>query len=247
MKTPLAIITITLLLGAWSSPQDAGVPYINAVCRVSLKNGTVHEGMICIVRGGYLGYRKNGFGYKYPGRDNIFYNFFSLDDYFYHGDPSPRWDNESGKEQYPEVYFMSAPYYDVNRASTFNDTTLEHSISEIYTYNYLLFKEFHIFQGLPLSLRLSGEEQVRSGQEEEMVPRVAISVDEVARFELLVNPHEKWLEVVQKARERRLNSGEAWEDYEEPLWYHEIRADTALFNSLAFRFEDNRSAAVLQP
>ena len=67
-----------------------------------------------------------------------------------------------------------------------------------------------------------------------------ISVDEIDRFELIVKPSERWLELIRKARERLHNSNDAWEDYQEPLWYHEIRTDSILFNNLKIELGSER-------
>ena len=127
-----------------------------------------------------------------------------------------------------------------SQISTLNDTTMEHSLTLTTTYKYLALKQFHIYQELPLSLYLPIEEGKPQSKERGNLKRTIISVDEIDRFELISKPTEKWLAVVRAARDRLNNSNDAWEDYQQPLWFHEIRKDTTLFNDLKVKLGSKR-------
>lgn len=231
MKKTLFLIGLVIVFNSWSLSVDVGVPSINAICKVSLKNGNIKEGIICIVIGGYEGYHKNGFGRNYSDSEYFTYDLFSVTDYVSGAKGPFTRNSNTGEEKYPDYYFMASQYSaGGNLVSTFNDTTMEHTVTLSTTYKYLALKRFNIYEELPLSLYLPREGDTLQLEEVGNLKRSEINVNDIKQFELIVNPEEKWLRVIKDARNRIYNSGEAWEDYQEPLWYHEIRKDPVLFN-----------------
>jgi len=244
-KTIIVMIGFALIFVGWANPLDLGVPPINAVCKIKLTNGTQIEGMICIVNGGYSGYQKNGFGTNYPDSEYFNYKMFSVTDYVFGNGGSSRVNGETGERQYPDKYFMAFQYGGVgNQTSTFNDTTMIHSINVSTAYSYLALKDFDIYEELPLSLNLPRQGGELQGQGAMNLKKRKISVDDIEEFKLLENPNEKWINIIQETKDRLRTSSNDWVDYQEPLWYHEIRNDSALFHNLKVKLG---SESVLNP
>ena len=107
---------------------------------------------------------------------------------------------------------------------------MEYEIKRMSTFPYLVLKEFHIHKKLPVSLFLPNEEWARSAEFINNLGSEKINVDDISKFKLLKNPERRWLEIIEKTRIEQDEINDEWEDYFEPLWYHEIRKNEDQFN-----------------
>ncbi|MBI1767840.1 MAG: hypothetical protein HYR67_05675 [Bacteroidetes bacterium] len=201
--------------------MDLGPPWLIAVCRIQLKDGTKVEGFICIVEGGYSGFRKNGFGHRFPGDSYFGYSLFTLDEYsFYNEDPPNfRQNTTTGEKTYQQLFFLAAHEDEgTKKESLFNEKSGELTVSIARKYRYAAMKLFHIYQQLDFAIGVPSENSKSPVQR----GAIAINVDEIRSFELLTEPSAKWLSMIAEARKKHASTVGDGDDYP-PAWYHEIR------------------------
>jgi len=218
MKSKFLYLSILILISSFAL-FDLGAPSINAVCRIELKNGDIVEGMLQIVNGGYYGFHKNGFGQCYSDQDILSYNMFNLDKYVFTDTNSmTRIDPKTGSRNYPEKYFLSSSQTGRFIESSFDR---EKKISNVnIKYSRTTLKSFHLYTSLPASLWLLSEVELSSKESE--LEFILINVDEIKEFELLANPSLAWRNLIKNTRIEGASVTADWEDFQEPLWYHEI-------------------------
>jgi hypothetical protein len=213
---------------------DVGLPTIQSICRVTLEDGQKIEGMISFGRGGYnYSYNPNGFCFM-DERGSYVLKLFNLD---FH-------------EFYPEIfysYFLPRRqlYYAKNitieypvqfPVYTYNDTFNILKMNKSIESNFKLTKKLLLYKNLPLTLYLDNSY--------EKLDTVEIDLSKMKSFELLRDPSEYWLKLIESAREKLKykmtedfkKDDSAWEDYIEPSWYHEILKDDTIFNYLKIWF-----------
>lgn len=192
---------------------DLGLSTIQAVCKITLKNGESYEGFVTLAEGGYLNYYlSNGFCIidkteKY--REILFdldieklhnainHNINSKDKKTLFLLNITRQGNHK-KEQ--EIYLRG------------ENQVLETRITNIQ--NYILQDTLLIYKTLPHFLLLNRGEFTN----EEIIK---ISVSDILTFEFMTNPSEKWLNEIE-IKTKQLFSEEVSADYVAPLWLHEI-------------------------
>ena len=220
------LLFFVFALQSLSSYSDVGPPPVQAVCRITLKNGDTLEGFISL---------GNNYGYYYRTDaiciikdDSIYYtrklnlNFRQIDFNF-----------ELSKNMHCKdnckFYFAKSYRPESYDSITFKRDSLNNLIQTyLYKDNFKLLSEFPIFKSLPLSLYLGYEEDTS----ETKVP-----IEQIKRIEILIEPAKFWLDKIESAREKRLNDKEAWEDYVEPVWYHDIFKDSARINYFQSLYE----------
>ncbi len=228
MKFSFSLLALLPLIFSFEE-LDLGDPPINAVCRITLKTGKQVEGMLVIVTGGYEGFRKNGFGYCFPGEENFSYSLFNADDFLWSGKPSYRQNTVTHERVFPELFFLSAQSSEYEKQDySFDRNSKKLTLSVSKKYNYLALKSFKIYDQLRIELWLPQEQD----NMELKIGATVIDVDAIERFELLVNPPEKWVNLIAQTRKKRDLVSNDWVDYLEPIWFHEIRNDKLMFNRL---------------
>lgn len=196
----LHALLILLFINIGKSNIDGGLPTIQAVCRIELNNGEIHEGIISFGGGGYeWRYIPNGFYTKYSNSGYV--GLFNLE---YR---SPDFDTKGESEIfYLENLTESRIGYEIKE----NGDSL---LTRYYKESFKLHKKFPIYQSLPNSLYV--------GYDSTLSKKI-IEVDKIASFELLEDPQQKWLDLIEEARKERQKVEDTWEDYNEPVWYHDV-------------------------
>jgi hypothetical protein len=226
---------------------DLGSPYLQALCRVTLKDGTVIEGALLAARGGYQRYWDlNGFyitedpvrvdsDFKLPVPFD--FEFLTLEPWtgrttFARGAVGGF--NYQGRN--PVVYYLE----DVTSRELYSDNVKIDERFEagregesgvlrrtIATSNiYVLHESVPVFTEIPDGVYL--DQRAREGLSEFMQVAPAkvkpILVRDIAKFELLHKPPQAWLDAIaakQARLEKALAKCEECE-YLFPVWYHEV-------------------------
>lgn len=212
-------------------PTDLGLPQIQAVCKVKLKNGETIEGFIVFGFGGYGDkYRYNGFcfisdsGYKQLKFYNFHYKLSNLN--------SSSSGNRTTTLQY--VKNISDTHYQQPLSEYNKDTKV---LTRTYTdvQKYKLLDHMELYTSLPSSLNLGYYGYI---QEENGDGKILIDVRTLKSVELVKEPSERVLKIIETARKKQQLSEkeEPWTDYNPPVWYHEIIKDKKKFDYLSPHF-----------
>ena len=217
-KYLLAILSLYGLTMAPASSQSK-LPHIQAIGKITLKNGETTEGVIAL-------------GYSYDNKHfhpNAFYYETATDKHLILLDldfsgfyaelleakgATQLFFAESKSDQSQSRYKMT----DESGDKVLNKKILREE-------NFILRKEFSINPELPLSLnvraRVADNSQAKS-----------YKVEEIARFELIRNLPDPWVKKIEQAKARLTKKMEAdqkrsnlWLEYQEPIWYHDIIHD----------------------
>lgn len=247
MKINAVMLIILVLGGLRLLHADFGSPDLQAICRVTLKDGTVLEGAVLAAKGGFQRYWDlNGFyiteapvggaaDFKLP----VFFdfNFLALEPWTgksYLADGAVGSFNYHGRT--PVVYFLeditSRELYvhETKVAERFepgkdgSSGVLRRTIT---TSNiYVLHDSLPVFTEIPDGVYLEAPaRESLTGIMDVAPPKVKrIPVRDIAKFELQCQPPQAWLDAIaaKTARlQRALAKCEECE-YKFPVWYHEI-------------------------
>jgi len=227
MKKSIILIFLALIIPKIAR-ADLGALLIQAICKITLIDGSEIEGIISFGAGGYsYNYKPHGFCFVH---NNGYYTIklFNLD--FRQFAPSNLSAYRKGNTT---LYYVQNNSLQETPESTFsfNDTlmVLTRTTTEIDQLN--LKKAFLIYKELPLDLFID----YGSGKCE----KVEVNVSELISFELVKEPSDYWLNIIEKSRTRLKGkmaedekNGEIWIDYMEPAWYHEIKKDKKQYHYL---------------
>ena len=225
------LLLCSLMMTYFQAPAQKKLPNIQAIGKITLKNGQTEEGVIAL---GYSydnkHFHPNAFLYEtaadkqlilldldFSGLHMVLLEAKGAGTLFY---------AESKSDQSQSSYKMTG---DADR-KVLNKKMLREE-------NFLLKKEFSFYPEIPLSLNVgakaTGTDNVKS-----------FKVDEIERFELLRNPPGHWLQKLAQARARLTKKMEAdkkrsnlWLEYQEPVWYHEIVQDNLTFSKWRYYFK----------
>jgi hypothetical protein len=215
----LFVFILLILISEKSIELDLGVPEIQAVCKITLKDGKKIERFITFGTGGYeYKYRPHGFciahdnGTKQLILYNFKFNLLNLDSYRSHqnGNSKLLYAENISKRDYPK---QKTEFDKKNKILIITKTDVE---------KYRLLDEMVMYKKIPLDLFLAYKENNESG-------KITIKMSEIKSIELLKNPSEGSLEIIKKARARQQLAEEKdgyWTGYYAPVWYHEIVKDT---------------------
>jgi len=243
------VVAVPLLLAAWcaSLSADLGKPDLHALCRVTLKDGTIIDGAILAAKGGYQRYWDvNGFyitartsssdeGFK---RAELFdLDFRALEPWTgrkLHANSSSSSPNIADSN--PKAYYLE----DITSQAWINgerkvDECLipEHSgevqiLSRTITHSfvYRLLDSVPVFTEIPDVVFLDRRVMDSLSESLEMTPvrPKLIPVKEIQKFELVTEPSQSWLASIEKKTTwltNEISKQEGWE-YQLPTWYHEI-------------------------
>lgn len=214
----ILFVLITLLFTSNKRTNlDLGLPEIEAVCKVTLKDGKTIEGFITFGFGGFeYKYRPNGFCFinEKGVRSFKFYNFK-----FQFLDVEKQMKNQRWKTKLYYVNNISTRDFS-KRTESFNkkDRTLTITDTDVEKYQFL--DEMTLYTKLPFDLFVGNDKGNLNGT-------ITIPVSEIQSVELLKKPSTTSIETIKKAREKlyKDQEKEEWVDYYEPVWYHEIITD----------------------
>ena len=210
------ILMCLLALASVTAAAQNKLPNIQAIGKITLKNGQTEEGIIAI---GYTydnrRFHPNAFYFETPSDKQLI-----LIDLDFSGFYLELLEGKSGgKLFYAESKSdQSQSRYKAEEngsGNVLNRKTLREE-------NFILRKEFGLYPELPLSLnvraKITANENVKS-----------YKVDEIASFELMRDPSERWLQKIREAKVRLAKKMETdkkrsnlWLEYQEPIWYHDI-------------------------
>ena len=219
-------LLFAFLLWYCSSFCAGGEPPIQAVCRITLNNGSIIEGFIS------LGNEFNDF-YKTDAicivKDDSIYYSRKLDLFFRLLDIEAEINTSMKCKGKCKIYFAKAFRTDVDISSNYKQDSGNY-ISQTYSNktNYHLLNEFPVHKELPLSLYLGYGDDT---------PTTDVIVADIRTIEILPDPPKVWLDKIKSTNQKRLNSKEPWEDYISPVWYHEIVKDNAALDSYSSLFK----------
>jgi hypothetical protein len=247
MKTRMALLIVLVMGGLQLLPADLGNPDLQALCRVTLKDGTVIEGALLAARGGYQRYWDlNGFYItENPVRvDSDFklpvpfdFEFLTLEPWtgmrtFARGGSGGF--NYEGRK--PAVYFLE----DITSRELYYEETKIVEVFEpgkdqapgtlrrtITTSNiYVLHESVQVFTEIPdgVYLRADARESLSGYMQVAPAKVKLVPVRDMAKFELLHQPPQAWLAAIaakQARLEKALVKCEECE-YLFPVWYHEV-------------------------
>lgn len=202
---------------------DLGIPTIQAICKVTLKDGTTTTGIISFGKGGYYyHYRPHGFCFVHVmGIVNL--NLYDL-----------RFRKFSPDAYQPYTIGEARLYYIRNRNVQnapeteygVNDSTRLLKRSTIDEDQFDMLDEMVMYTSIPLSMYV----------EDEGTATIQIPVSEIKSVEILTKPGKAWLNLIEEARKRHRKEAGDWEDYIEPVWYHEVIQDPEMVKELSKYF-----------
>lgn len=230
MKQLLKISILGIITACWLN-ADLGIPTIQAICKISLKNGKEVQGFILVSRGGYgQKYHPNGFCFVHENGNyqlllfNLDFAIFTPNDYGSHRGGT------SQLKYAQSTTFPRSPEVSVTVKEIEKEDILERKILEIERFR--LLSHVSVFKELPLSLHL-----IESGANLEDVMKIA--VEDIVSFELVKEPSEFWRDDIKSRRDALQKkmiedekAGMGWVDYMEPAWYHEIVKDEKQYNEI---------------
>ena len=201
-----------------SSAQNK-LPNIQAIGKITLKNGQSAEGVIAL---GYSydnkHFHPNAFYYETPSDKQLILLDLDFSGFYLELLES----KASGKLFYAESKSdQSQSRYKISEEG--EDKILNKKI--LREENFVLKKEFSLYPELPLSLnvraKVTGNENISS-----------YKVDEITSFELIRELPDHWSKKIEQAKTRLKKKMEKdkersnlWLEYQEPIWYHDIIHD----------------------
>jgi hypothetical protein len=217
------------------SPAD-GLPDIQAVCKVELKNGTTIEGVILVARGGFNRYYDtNGFYVLIGGKKE---EVISFDTSFYAIQPSKGivehspshksgWGPQLKRKTLldsTQVYYLhdiASEYFrsinnpEVKVSADTSDSSILLEKKIVYHLAYELLDYLPIFPKVPPELYLSITKSIEP---------VHIPINEIERFELVLEPSQEWVEQIDSVTKEWIMEHPPKEEWEfAPLqWFHQI-------------------------
>ena len=208
---------------------DLGLPNIQAICKVELTNGEEVEGYIFLAKGGYdRFYKQHGFAFV-KNNSVIHAYWFNLYLNSKIGIFKKKSDLEGRMYSLiavrPWAYSLKADYH-------FIPDSLQFKVNVSNNREYLLNEKLEIYLELPECLHLEG---VRGHD----YRKVSINVNEIQELELQRRPNEKYLEEIRIKRKEcweKVLQKDSMQDYQEPLWYHEIYSDNNNREKMALHF-----------
>ena len=224
---------------------DLGLADVQAICRVELKDGSVIEGVVLVAKGGYnRDYDLNGFYISiYVETSNFLaapctidkevlfdLNFFAIRpykgirEYRIPVEGKPPYQQKFGMwffEGEPDVFYLNdvtQKYYFYNQIEikTETDTSssptivrrdfIEHTVVELLNY-------------IPIYPKVPDELYLRRGITS--VKPIHVDIEKLERFELVVDPSQKWLDEITSVVKAFKESHDMFEVLL-PAWWHDI-------------------------
>lgn len=228
-----AIIVMSLILVA-NIKADGGLPSIQAICKVTLKDGSIIEGIITFGHGGYhYNYKPGGFCYVSENGHMkfTFYDFLFKKEQLY---------TSGSSTQAYKIYYVeslnNSPSANIDIQTDETGKIITRTKTEVDKYKF--HEEMFMYKRLPLDMHVGYSQNNEDG-------KISIVVDQIVTVEILEEPGKIWLDLIQNSKDRFTHEMKldlerketSWEDYTEPLWYHEIIKDDNQVKYLQQYFE----------
>ncbi len=211
------ILCCLLFLSFSLAKADLGIPTIQAICKVTLKDGSTVEGMISFGEGGYAyHYRPHGFCFIHE-MGAVSLKLYDFD--FRSFEPNRFHAYREGKAR---LYYLQNKNFQIAPETEYgiNDSTQTLTRSTLDRDDFQLMDEMVMYKSLSQSLFVEGEKE-----------KIRIAVSEIQSVELLENPGKAWLDLIKAARKKYEKESDD-DESTEPVWYHEIIGDKALLEEL---------------
>jgi|GEM_PF-3675825 len=239
MYKQLILLFYLFLTVPYTSFADLGLPDIQAVCKIELKNGTVVEGVILIAEGSYAQYcDTNGF-YFLIGTETEKAELFNID--FYAIQPykgilkhaPDHWGTWGQWFKNPNIYYLhdvTSKHYGYGKQMEIKTQTdivdsslimLKRDI--VHHINYELLKYIPIFPKVPEELFLSSE--IKS------IKPLHVNIDEIEEFELVWRPSQEWIDQISSV-ENALIEIYSDTDILLPVWLHQMTEEPERYKNL---------------
>jgi len=213
------LLILTLAATSFNTPIDVGDPTVMAVCKITTHSGNTVEGFVTLLNGGYDGMHANGF-YNY--KDDR-YNWITLFNLELDKTRGTRYNIKRYFENATKVYFIAhtweADGYSLVETSTqFTDDIGKHLLkTKKEQQQYKMFDSIPLFMELPRYIQINYNDATLCRQK--------IAMTDIASFEIIIHPSEKWLTEIERKRKVYLEDNNgigSTGDYYEPQWAHEL-------------------------
>jgi len=216
---------------------DLGLPDVQAICKVELKDGRTIEGVILVAKGGYQRYLDtNGFLLIVDKiQKAVLFNtdFYAIRPYEGVVERSPH--NRSGWGPWfknPKVYYLrdvTSKYY-----GDFKQTEIKEQVDTansllvlkrdiIHHVEYELLPYIPIFPKVPEELFLRGK--VKS------IKPLHVDVRDIQRFELVWEPSQKWIAQISAVKDKWIKTHDTFEVVF-PVWFHQVIKEKERYKKL---------------
>jgi len=245
MARKLISLFLLLLFAPVISSAD-GLSDVLSVCKIELRDGRTIEGVVWVAQGGYNRYYDtNGFYIRLNPKTEkiVLFNtdFYAIQPYKGIVELSPTeksgWGLSAKKKDWfenPRIYYLhditSERYQTANATElTVTADTLDSSIvlkRDIVHHNvYELLDYIPVFTEVPRDLYL--------GQVISLQP-LRVSTKDVERFELVLEPSQKWLDQIASAAAEWTRKHQLEENFEVPFptWFHQIMKEKEKYKDL---------------
>jgi len=228
---------------------DIGSPSYYAVCKITTKEGKLREGFLPLVRGGYDGTYKSGFGFIDPNTEDFEWRMFSTCNYSFEMGASYKVDPATGNRIYPPTYFLELrPVGIFGKGGYHSKYCVDHPVVKAFPYEwtdlngatrpdtlwYNVLNKFFIYNKLPPYIYLPSESW-KLQKDPDNYDRDLIVVEDILKFEVDFDPSKKWLNEIERVRDYENGPLATAVDYQEPIWLHEMQGlDTVDCSSTRF-------------
>jgi len=212
------IMCLWVLCGVRTNTLDLGVSEIQAVCKVTLKDGKEVEGFVTFGSGGFeYKYRPHGFciveenGLTHLLKYNFRFTFSQVYNY------------DSYRKGEAKLFYVQniSERYTNQPVSSFNEEQKELTVTKKDVEKFKLLEEMVLYTKLPLDLFVGYASDKENG-------KIKIKVANIKSVEFLKQPSEAFLKMIEEARGKRNLAAQKdgyWVDYFPPVWYHEVLRD----------------------
>ncbi len=214
---------------------DVGDPTLQAVCKITMKNGKTVEGFITVGLGGINGIWMNGFNVKVNGEEvfnrqvffDLGFRFFGVNDSsIYH-----TYQFEYAKGHKTIKFLQWVDHMSIhNPTKTLVDKDSLIIIKHIERH-YLLKDTLIIYTDLPLNTYLDTIDFWQTPNKK--INTIEVAVNDIIKFELVEKPDSNWLHKITLAKnewEARLLVDTGTGDYQPAGWFHEFIANKELYD-----------------
>ncbi len=233
------IILLYLLLAIPCVSWAGWLPHILAICKVELKDGSIIEGVTYVARARFdRYYNANGFYMTITLKEDSIHeaksagkvvyfntNFYAIQPYKGVIERSPTMSSGIGSRfQVQKLYYLrdvTNKYHSSNVAETTEFDTSNSSL--ILKHDFTGYTTCELLDYIPIFPKVT--EELLFGREVKSTKSLDIAVENVERFELVLEPSQKWfkeIETTEKAYLKKCSETPGMIDVPIPLWWHDI-------------------------
>lgn len=241
----LAVVVFTLCLIPCVLRADLGLPHIQAVCQVTLKDGTTVEGVVLVATGGYL-LKFDNYGFLIvvdkPKNEGAVRHaraievaalfdltFRAIQPYNGIVETLPLGQTGWGRWfRKPKVYFLRDVTYKTYFANNFEITSEYDStgLPILLKRDLIDHRVYELLEYVPIYTRVP--EELYLTREIESVEELRIKVESIERFALVHEPSQSWLDEIAEIEKAFKETHDMFEILL-PWWWHDILEKQELF------------------